>query len=169
MVLGGSDPAHFVPPMVYVPVTRKGYWQFKMDGVTVGGTTLCNGGCQAISDTGTSLIAGPVAEVGKIQKIIGERRLLEQLVVIELFFKLLIFPISGGTMIGPGEYKVDCNIVDSLPDIKFTIGGKDFALKGRDYVVKVSAMGQTVCLSGWWSEFGFKTVTLLFNLILPHL
>ena len=72
-------------------------------------------------------------------------------------------------MIGPGEYKVDCNIVDSLPDIKFTIGGKDFALKGRDYVVKVSAMGQTVCLSGWWSELGFKTVSLLFNLILPHL
>ena len=51
-------------------------------------------------------------------------------------------------MVGPGEYKVDCNIVDSLPDINFKIGGKDFALKGRDYVVKISAMGQTMCLSG---------------------
>ena len=59
-------------------------------------------------------------------------------------------------MVGPGEYKVDCNIVDSLPDINFKIGGKDFALKGRDYVVKISAMGQTMCLSG--------TMTVMFSL-----
>ena len=52
MILGGSDPAHYVPPFNYVPVTRKGYWQFKMDGINVDGTTLCKDGCQAIADTG---------------------------------------------------------------------------------------------------------------------
>ena len=123
--MGGSDPAHYVAPFAYVPVTKKGYWQFKMDAMKIQSTSLCNGGCQAIADTGTSLIAGPTEEVNKLQKIIG------------------------GTMVGPGEYKVDCKLVGTLPDISFVIGGKTFKLKGSDYILKVKAMGQTICLSGF--------------------
>ncbi|XP_074595107.1 cathepsin D [Brevipalpus obovatus] len=125
IIFGGSDPAHYEGQLTYVPVTREGYWQFNMDEVDVSGSSFCKGGCQAIADTGTSLITGPSAEIAELNKIIGAQST------------------------GSGQYQVDCNSIDKLPTVTFTIAGKKFDLKGSEYILKTSSIGQTICLSGF--------------------
>ena len=62
-VLGGSDPNHYTGDFTYAPLTRLGFWQFEMEGLRVGGLDVCRGGCQAIADTGTTVIIGPPDQV----------------------------------------------------------------------------------------------------------
>ncbi|CAN1242997.1 Aspartic proteinase A1 [Linum perenne] len=73
LVFGGVDPNHFVGEHTYVPVTQKGYWQFDMGDVLVDGksTGFCSGGCAAIADSGTSLLAGPTAIIAEVNHAIG--------------------------------------------------------------------------------------------------
>ncbi|GFS14853.1 cathepsin D [Elysia marginata] len=124
-MFGGSDPKLYEPPFTYVNVTRKGYWQFKMDGISVQGSKFCSGGCNAIADTGTSLLAGPSEEIEKLNAKIGATKFIE------------------------GEYLVVCAQIPTMPNITFTIGGKKFVLTPEQYVLKVTAMGESQCISGF--------------------
>ncbi|NWU17238.1 CATD protein, partial [Cephalopterus ornatus] len=126
LLLGGTDPKYYTGEFKWLNVTRKAYWQIHMDSVQVGnGTTLCDGGCEAIVDTGTSLITGPKAEVKQLQKAIGAKPLIK------------------------GEYLVPCDKVPTLPIITLTLGGQPYDLTGDQYILKVTSGAQTICMSGF--------------------
>ncbi|KAH9331466.1 hypothetical protein KI387_003574, partial [Taxus chinensis] len=80
IVFGGVDPKHFKGNHTYTPVTRKGYWQFDMGDFLIGGesTGFCAGGCAAIADSGTSLLAGPTGIVTQINHAIGASGIVSQ-------------------------------------------------------------------------------------------
>jgi len=134
--IGGMDPDYYVEgTTTWLPVSKQGYWQVDMDELDVkakpngnpkyNSTVVCEGGCQAIVDSGTSLITGPTEEVEKIQKAIGA------------------IPFIAG------EYLVRCQNIPDMPDITFVLGGKEFTLTADDYVMKIEDQGQVQCISGF--------------------
>ncbi|XP_036163157.1 napsin-A [Myotis myotis] len=125
LILGGSDPAHYIPPLTYVPVTVPAYWQVHMERVTVGtGLTLCAQGCPAILDTGTSLITGPTEEIRALHRAIGG------------------FPLLG-------KYIIECSVIPALPPVSFGLAGVWFNLTSQDYVIQIARGGARVCLLGF--------------------
>ncbi|KAF9590446.1 hypothetical protein IFM89_035281 [Coptis chinensis] len=80
IVFGGVDRKHYKGNHTYVPVTQKGYWQFDMGDVLIGGKTsgFCSGGCAAIADSGTSLLAGPTTIITEINHAIGAAGIVSQ-------------------------------------------------------------------------------------------
>ncbi|CAO2636828.1 Cathepsin E [Lemmus lemmus] len=72
LTFGGYDPSHFSGSLNWIPVTKQGYWQIALDGIQVGDTVMfCSEGCQAIVDTGTSLVTGPSHKIKELQEAIG--------------------------------------------------------------------------------------------------
>ena len=61
LVLGGTDPQHYIGDFHYVPLISETYWAIQLDDLVLDGESYVNGkgGEKAIVDTGTSLLAGP--------------------------------------------------------------------------------------------------------------
>ncbi|CAL1688835.1 unnamed protein product [Lasius platythorax] len=124
LILGGSDPNHYDGDLTYVPVTRKGYWQFALDSVLIGSNPVSGKG-EAIADTGTSLIVGPSNVINKINKKIGV----------------------------DNNGNVDCDSLPKLPNIGFVLNGKTFNLTPNDYILQDTENDGTVtCSSGFEGE-----------------
>ncbi|PWA73779.1 aspartic peptidase A1 family, Saposin-like protein [Artemisia annua] len=106
IVFGGVDPKHFKGEHTYVPVTQKGYWQFDMSDVLIGGKSagFCKTGCSAIADSGTSLIAGPTEVINQIIQAIGADGLVnEECKKAVKHFGNQIFDMLAGTIAQPKQ------------------------------------------------------------------
>jgi len=128
LILGGIDGKRYTGPISYFPLSAETYWAFKFTDITVGGVTLgfCPGGsCQGIADTGTSLFAGPTAQVAALNKKLG------------------------ATSIINGEAIVNCANIPKMPTVTVVIGSKSFDLTPQDYVLQVTSSGTTECISGF--------------------
>jgi len=132
LYLGGANPDRYTGDFTWIPVTRQAYWQIEMDSVSVEANqenptilTVCEDGCQAIVDSGTSLIAGPTEEITKINKAIGALKFIN------------------------GEYLINCKKLDRMPDITFVLAGKEFTLTSRQYTLIMKSGGETQCLSAF--------------------
>uniref|UniRef100_A0A6J0U1J3 cathepsin E n=1 Tax=Pogona vitticeps TaxID=103695 RepID=A0A6J0U1J3_9SAUR len=125
LVFGGFDPSHFSGNLNWIPVTKQGYWQILLDNIQVGGTVeFCAEGCQAIVDTGTSLITGPSEDIKQMQNLIGAQ------------------PVDG-------EYAVECNNLNVMPSVTFTINGIPYTLTPEAYTLADSSDGMQLCTSGF--------------------
>ncbi|XP_074951262.1 pepsin A-like [Phalacrocorax aristotelis] len=111
VLFGGIDPSYVTNGISWIPLSAETYWQITMDSVSVAGEPVaCSGGCQAIVDTGTSLLAVPSHALNTILGAIGVG--------------------SNG--------EISCNAISSLPNIVFNINGQAFPLSPSAYVIQNS-------------------------------
>ncbi|KAL1276707.1 hypothetical protein QQF64_036330 [Cirrhinus molitorella] len=133
LLFGGVDETLFVPPISWAPVTQKGFWQIRLDAVKVqGALSFCyrsTKGCQAIVDTGTSLIGGPARDVLLLQQFIE------------------------ATPTAVGEYLIDCVRISSLPVVSFLINNVEYSLTGEQYIRREMLNNKEICFSGFQSIY----------------
>ncbi|MXQ90797.1 hypothetical protein E5288_WYG016194 [Bos mutus] len=113
LMLGGRDKAYYKGQLNWIPLSRVGDWHINIDHISMKGKLIgCSGGCEALVDTGTSLINDPTRLVTNIQRLICAMPL------------------------GPKHY-ISCSTINTLPSIIFTINGINYPLPARAYILKM--------------------------------
>ncbi|KIW02964.1 vacuolar protease A [Verruconis gallopava] len=120
-VFGGIDKSHYTGDITYIPLRRKAYWEVDLDAITFGDATAEIENTGVILDTGTSLIALPSTMAELLNKEIGAKKSFN------------------------GQYTVECEKRDSLPDLTFTLTGHNFTIGPYDYILEV----QGSCISAF--------------------
>ena len=121
LVLGGVDPAHFVGDIHWSPIRRQGYWEIELQDIKFNGEYADLGPMGAAIDTGSSLIVTPTTVAELINRDLGAEKN------------------------WAGQYIVDCNAIDDLPEFCMVFSGKEFCLTAQDYILQV----QGQCISGF--------------------
>ncbi|GFN84924.1 cathepsin d [Plakobranchus ocellatus] len=124
LTLGGTDTYYCEEEFIYADLTVPGSWLFELDRVQLsnGDGIFSESGSQAIVDSSTPFIVGPMEEVDVLNTELGG---------------MLVPSYSR-------QYKFDCSEVDSMPGVEFIVNGEKLSLSSKDYVVKID----DVCYSG---------------------
>uniref|UniRef100_A0A8C5IS60 pepsin A n=1 Tax=Junco hyemalis TaxID=40217 RepID=A0A8C5IS60_JUNHY len=109
VLFGAIDPYYTTRGISWIPLSAETYWQISMQSVSVSGTPVaCSSGCQAIVDTGTTLLAVPIRAFRTLMRLLGAS--------------------SSG--------EISCEAVRNLPSLIFHINGKEFPVPPRAYVLR---------------------------------
>lgn len=110
LTFGGYDDSKFTGEITWENLSEANYWKIDIEDISAG--SFSSGKTNGIVDSGTSLITGPSGEIMKIATSVGATP------------NLL------------GQYTINCDTIDTLPDLTFKIGGKDFSVPGKDLVIQ---------------------------------
>ncbi|NXY00403.1 PEPA protein, partial [Centropus bengalensis] len=110
VLFGGVDSDYTTNGITWIPLSAETYWQITMDRyVTAEGQAIaCASGCQAIVDTGTSLLAVPNSALNNILASLGAS--------------------SNG--------QISCEAISTLPTIYFNLNGNGFPVPPSAYVIQ---------------------------------
>uniref|UniRef100_A0A7S4LNG7 Peptidase A1 domain-containing protein n=2 Tax=Oxyrrhis marina TaxID=2969 RepID=A0A7S4LNG7_OXYMA len=121
LVIGGVDSKHYTGDFSFVPLSSETYWAVGLDGVKLDGSAI-GSTKTAIVDSGTSLLAGPSADVKAIASKLGAKSVLGK------------------------EYIVDCDTFKS--SMTFSLGGQEYTLDSKDLVLQASGNQCILGLTG---------------------
>ncbi|MBZ3870172.1 Gastricsin [Sciurus carolinensis] len=113
VIFGGVDDNLYTGEISWAPVTRELYWQIGIEEFYVGeeASGWCSQGCQAMVDTGTSLLTVPQQYLSYLLQAIGAKE---------------------GEY---GQFFVNCADVQNLPTFTFVINGVQFPLQPSSYIL----------------------------------
>lgn len=113
-IFGGVNKDHYEGKITTIPLRRKAYWEVDLDSLSFGDETADLENTGVILDTGTSLIALPSNLAEMLNAEMGAKK--------------------GYN----GQYSVECDKRDSLPDVTFSLSGYNFSITPYDYILEVS-------------------------------
>ncbi|XP_029428498.1 gastricsin-like [Rhinatrema bivittatum] len=125
VIFGGVDSSLYTGQIYWAPVTQELYWQITMNDFSINGqsTGWCSQGCQAIVDTGTIQLNIPAPYMG------------------------YLLPYLGSEEDQYGGYPVNCNNIQNLPTLTFTINGVQFPIPPSAYISQSNGYCSAIFLS----------------------
>jgi len=127
---GGIRPERMASPMTWMSVSEEGYWQFQFTDFLVDGKPmkLCEKygkrQCQAVLDTGSSLMMGPTEDLNPILKA-----------------------LSFGS-----DPQMNCTEKQTFPKLGFKIANKTFEMEPEDYMDRSSYSQQNTTAQACWAH-----------------